>query len=68
MSIKGKAQQDKCIIVSTINKNSTGITNFLDLIAFETNIALEIQLDSYGVNTNVTLDAKGKYKWNGSWF
>jgi hypothetical protein len=68
MSIKGKAQKDKCIIVATVKKQSTGITNFLDFIAFETNIALQIQLDSYGVNTNVTLDAKGKYKWNGSWF
>ena len=65
VKVNGKAQKD--YITYSIRARKSAPTNFFSGIQFLSNITLQTELGTYGDGTNLTLDAKGRFRYKGPW-
>ncbi len=64
----GKAQKDFILLNIKLKKKNTILpTNFWDVIPVNSDNLIDMEFGKYGEETNLFLDANGKYKYKGTW-
>ena len=68
IKVNGKAQKDIALYKFKMLSTNVWPTNIFNVVRTQTTIPLQIELGTFGADTNLFLDEKAKFKYKGPWF
>jgi len=69
IKFQGNVKKDFILLNIKLKKKNTILpTNFWDVVPVNSDNFIDMEFGKYGEETNLFLDAKGKYKYKGPWF